>query len=153
MDLVIMIMRACIYPLFPLYLGKLLFTWLLMKMLLTICLKISHNVIEVTVVLMVLLLALKLVQSGVRHTRGGGHDIVCTSLSLLRRERGGVEPPTIYLKGQGGVLDGTSHFRGVCWERGDDIFRSGCNFYLKNKLKSEILNDKKNYKQKYFSLS
>ena len=36
------------------------------------------------------LLALKLVQSGVRHTCGGGHDIVCTSLSLLRRERGGL---------------------------------------------------------------
>ena len=138
-----MIMRACIYPLFPLYVSKLLFTWLLMKMLLTICLKISHNVIEVTVVLMVLLLALKLVQSGVRHTCGGGHDIVCTSLSLLRRERGGVEPPTIYLKGQGGVLDGTSHFRGVCWERGEDIFRSGCNFYLKNKLNLKYLMTKK----------
>ena len=30
------------------------------------------------VVLMVLLLALKLVQGGVHHTCGGGHDIVCT---------------------------------------------------------------------------
>ena len=29
----------------------------------------------------------------------------------------------------------------------------GCNFYLRNKLKSKILNDKKVYKQKYFSLS
>ena len=36
------------------------------------------NVIEVMVVLMLLLLALKLVQSGVHHTRGEGHDIVCT---------------------------------------------------------------------------
>ena len=29
----------------------------------------------------------------------------------------------------------------------------GCNFHIKNKLKSEIFNDKKVYKQKYFSLS
>ena len=49
-----------------------------MKMLLAIFLKIPLNVIEVMVVLMLLLLALKLVQSGVHHTRGEGHDIVCT---------------------------------------------------------------------------
>ena len=38
---------------------------------------------------------------------------------------------------------------------GMTFFRGGgvCNFYLKNKLKSKILNDKKVYKQKYFSLS
>ena len=28
----------------------------------------------------------------------------------------------------------------------------GCNFHIKNKLKSEIFNDKKVYKQKYFSV-
>ena len=32
-----------------------------------------------------------------------------------------------------------------CWERGGD-------FHIKNKLKSEIFNVKKVYKQKYFSL-
>ena len=30
------------------------------------------------------------------------------------------------------------------------IFRGGCSFYIKSKLKSEILNDKKIYKQKTF---
>ena len=36
------------------------------------------------------------------------------------------------------------HFlEGVCWERGGDFFRGCCNFYIKNKLKSEILKDKK----------
>ena len=33
------------------------------------------------------------------------------------------------------------------------FFRGGCNCHIKNKLKSEIFNDKKNvYKQKYFSV-
>ena len=50
-----------------------------MKMLLTIFLKIPHNVIEVMVVLMELLLALKLVEGGVHYTCGGVHDIVCSS--------------------------------------------------------------------------
>ena len=65
-----------------------------------------HNVIEVMVGLMALLLGLKLVQSGVHHTCRGGHDIVCTP------------PPP--------------------------------NFYVKNKLKSEIFNDKKNLRTKMF---
>ena len=73
------IMRAFIYLLFPLCLRNLLFPWLLIKMLLTIFLKIPYNVIEVMVVLMLLLLALKFVESGVHHTCGGGHNIVCTS--------------------------------------------------------------------------
>ena len=77
-----------------------------MKMLLTIVLKIPRIVIEVIIVLMVLLLALKLVPSGVHHTCGGGHDIVCTplllggSLSLL--------PNSL----KGGGLDQISIFRG-----------------------------------------
>ena len=40
-------------------------------------------------------------------------------------------------------IEGMTFFRGG----------GGCNFYLRNKLKSKILNDKKVYKQKYFSLS
>ena len=61
MDLVIMVMRAWIYLLLPLYLKNLQFPWLLMKMLWTILLKIPHNVTEVMLVLMVLLLTLKIV--------------------------------------------------------------------------------------------
>ena len=53
-----------------------------MKMLL---LKIPQNVAEVMVVLMVLLLALKLVQSGVRHKKGGGLD----RISKVCWEKGG----------------------------------------------------------------
>ena len=36
------------------------------------------------VVLKMLLLALKLVQSGAHHTCGGGHDLVCTLPPLLK---------------------------------------------------------------------
>ena len=56
----------------------------------------------------------------------------------------GVEPPTKFSK-KGG-LDGSSAFRGeLLGKRGMTFFRVGrvCNFYIKNKLKSEIFNDKK----------
>ena len=66
-----------IHLLFPLYLRNLLFPWLLMKMMLTIFLKFPHNMTKVTVALLLLLLALKLVQIGVHYTCGGGHDRVC----------------------------------------------------------------------------
>ena len=59
-----------------------------MKMLLAVFLKIPHNVIEIMVVLMVLLLALKLVQTSVHHTCGGSHDIVCTLSSSFCWARG-----------------------------------------------------------------
>ena len=114
MDLVIMIMRACIYLLFPLYLRNLLFPFFLMKMLLTIFLKIPHNVIEVMVVLMVLLLALKLVQSGVQHQsvqprspfcRGGG------GLNLQPNFQKGVLTEPQLLEGVAGK-EGSASFRG-----------------------------------------
>ena len=71
---------------------------------------------------------------------------MCTHLSVSR-----VEPPTKF-PNRGG-LGKTSTFRGGCWERGGDFFREGCNFYIKNKLKSEIFNDKKNlYKKIFFSV-
>ena len=95
MDLVIVMKRACIYLLFPLYLRNLLFPFFLMKMLLTIFLKIPHNVIEVMVVLMVLLLALKLVQSGVPHICGGGHDMTQCATA----------PPPPFLISAGGGLN------------------------------------------------
>ena len=43
-----------------------------------------------------------------------------------------------------GGLDRTSTLRrGLLKKRGVTFFRGGCNFYKKNKLKSEIFNDKK----------
>ena len=49
-----------------------------------------------------------------------------------------------------GGLDRVSIFRGGCWERSGDLFQDGGlgeggggSFYIKNKLKSEIFNDKK----------
>ena len=78
-----------------------------MKMLLTIFLKIPVNVIEVMVVLMVLL-ALKLVQSGVHHTCGGGHDIVCTPPPHILLGAGGLNLLSNFLKGG---LDQISIFR------------------------------------------
>ena len=58
-----------------------------------------------------------------QHTQGG---IVCTPPFLL-----------------GGGLTGPQLLEGGCWERGGDFFQGGCNFHIKNKLKSEIFNDKK----------
>ena len=47
-----------------------------------------------------------------------------------------------------GGLDRISIFRGGLL--GKRAYR-GCSFYIKNKLKSETFNDKKVYKQKFFS--
>ena len=91
--------------------------------------------IEVMVVLMMLLLALKLVSSSVHHTCGRSHDILCTPVSV----GGGVEPPIRFLKRWGG-LTGSQFLEGVCWERGVTFFRRGCNFYVRNKLKSDLFN-------------
>ena len=58
--------------------------------------------------------------------------------------RGGVEPLTKFSKKGGGGLDRTLVFRGVLVrKRGMAFLRRGCNFYVKNKLKFEIFNDKK----------
>ena len=54
---------------------------------------------------------------------------------------GGVEPPTKYSK-RGG-LTRPQLSEEVAGKEGDDFFQGGCNFYIKNKLKSEIFNDKK----------
>ena len=54
---------------------------------------------------------------------------------------GGGEPPIYFSKGR---LDRTAIFiGGVAGKEGGDFFRDNCNFYIKNKLKSEIFNDKK----------
>ena len=92
-----------------------------MKMLLAVFLKIPHNVIEIMVVLMVLLLALKLVQTSVHHTCGGSHDIVCTLSSSFCWARGrGLNLLPNFLK-RGCGLTGFQILEGVCLEgdRGD----------------------------------
>ena len=76
-------------------------------------------------------------------------SIVCTPLSGGRRwasyqifEKGGIERSLVF---RGGLV----RKRGVTFLRG----AGGCDFYVKNKLKSEIFNEKKVDKEKYFSLS
>ena len=54
---------------------------------------------------------------------------------------------------KGGSLTGPQFLEGVCWERGGWLFSEGVKFFDKNKLKSEIFNDKKVYKQEFFALS
>ena len=56
---------------------------------------------------------------------------------------------------EGGGLTGPSFLEGVGGKEGVTFLRGGgvCNFYITNKLKSEIFNDKKVYMQKCFSLS
>ena len=139
-----------------------------MKILLTIFVKIPHNVIEVMVVLMVLLLALKFVQSGVYHACVGGHDIVYTPSFCWGGGGGGWAPE--FFKGGGGAgrgaaaggggggggggwtskffkrgggLDQISIFREVFLGNRGWPFTRGCNFYIKSKIKFEIFNERK----------
>ena len=45
---------------------------------------------------------------------------------------------------KGGGINRTSTFRGgVARKEGGDFFQGGCSCHIKNKLKSEIFNDKK----------
>ena len=43
----------------------------------------------------------------------------------------------------GGDLTGSNFLEEGCWEKGGDLFQGDCSFYIKNKLKSEIFNNKK----------
>ena len=70
---------------------------------------------------------------------GGGHS----GHPPLSAGGGGLASNQIFKKGG---LDRTSTFRGGCWERGGDFFQEGLQFSDKNKVKSEIFNDKKVYK-------
>ena len=55
------------------------------------------------------------------------------------------EPPTKCSK-----IEGVT---GVAGKEGSGLFQGGCSFYITNKIKSKIFNDKKEvYKQKCFSL-
>ena len=74
--------------------------------------------------------------------------------SPLSAGRGGGEGLTSFQIFKKGVLGKTLVFRGgLVGKRGVRGGREGYNFYVKNKLKSEIFNDKKVDKQRCFSLS
>ena len=68
------------------------------------------------------------------------HDIQCAPPPPFYW---GVLPPTKFSKREG--LTRHQLLDGGCWERWGDFFQGGCNFYIKNKLKSEIFNDKKKF--------
>ena len=55
-----------------------------------------------------------------------------------------------FQKGWGGGLTGPQLSDQGWWERGGYIFQGGCSFQIKNKLKSEIFNDKKSSWAKIF---
>ena len=59
-----------------------------------------------------------------------------------------VEPTSKFSK-RGG-LTGSQFLEWGCWERGGDFFQGGSSFYLKNKLKSTIFNDKKSLQTNMF---
>ena len=63
-------------------------------------------------------------------------------LEHIKKHLGGWASNQIFKKGG---IDRTSTFRGGCWESGGWLFsggKGGCNFHIKNKLKSEIFNGK-----------
>ena len=78
--------------------------------------------------------------------------IVCTP-SFCWGGWGEVEPLTKFSNRW--ALTGTQLWEGGCWKGGVTFFRRVAILQTKkkNKLKSEMFNDKKIYKQKYFSLS
>ena len=47
-------------------------------------------------------------------------------------------------------MAGSQFLKGVTGKEWGDFFQRGCSFYIKNKLKSEIYNDKKSLKTKMF---
>ena len=75
----------------------------------------------------------------------------CNASPSFSAWEGGIELPTKFLKkgwGGGGGLERTLIFRGSLWKREGVTFSGwACNFYMKDKLKSEIFNDKKVYEK------
>ena len=71
-------------------------------------------------------------------------NIVCNPPSFCW----GVEPETKFSKRGGAWLDLSFQMAG-CWERGGD-FSGGLQFSHKNKLKSDIVNDKKSLQAQIF---
>ena len=76
----------------------------------------------------------------------------CAPSSFCWGDRGeGWASNQIFKKKGGGSLTGSQF--DILILRGFIFFRRGCSFDIKNKLKSEIFNDKKVYKRKCFFLS
>ena len=73
---------------------------------------------------------------------------MCTPPPFLQGGGGGGWGLSLQLnfqKGEASGLTGPQLLEGGCWERGGLLFSGGgCNCHIKNKLKSEIFNDKKN---------
>ena len=67
--------------------------------------------------------------------------IVCNPPPPFFQGEEEVEPPTKFSKGAG--LTGSQLLEGIAGKEGGDLFQGGCNFHIKNKLKSQIINDKK----------
>ena len=65
----------------------------------------------------------------------------CFLVSTGVGEGGGVEPPTKF--SERGGLTGPPLLVVVTGKEGSDFFQGGCAFHIKNKLKSEIFDDKK----------
>ena len=70
------------------------------------------------------------------------------SIIIISMHLGRAEPGMIMKRA---CLTGSQFLEGVAGKEGWP-FLGGCSFYVKNKLKLKTLNDKKNYKQKYFSV-
>ena len=70
---------------------------------------------------------------------------MCTPLSAGRGKRGLMSLRPNFQKGEGGLNRILIFLEGGCWERRGDFFQGGggVQFYIKNKLKSEIFNDEK----------
>ena len=73
------------------------------------------------------------------HQNVASLSIVCTPPFL----RGRLSLQPNFQKGVS--LIGPLLLEGVVGKEGHDFFQGGCNFHIKNKLKSEIINDKKKF--------
>ena len=82
---------------------------------------------------------------------------------LLKQRSVQPPPPSTFLLGwsslrpnfqkKRGGFAGSQFLEGAAWKEEGDFFQGACSFLITNKLKSEIFNGKKVYKQKCFSLS
>ena len=79
-------------------------------------------------------------------------SIVCT-LHPVSGRGGGVGWTSNQIFKKGGLAGRQLFIGGLLRKTGRTFFMGGCNFHMKNKLKSEIFNDKRSLKEKYFSLS
>ena len=97
------------------------------------------------------LILVSLVQRGLGENCGSHMElkifIVCTPTPPPFLLGGGWTSYQIFKKGS---LIGPQLLEGGWWERSEWLFSGGCNFYIKDKVKSEIFNDKKSLKTQIF---